>query len=208
MLNIDEKTPYDNLDYQALFDTCQNCKACDLHKPRHSVVVGSGTVPNPLMFIGEGPGQDEDEQGLPFVGRAGQLLTKILDSVGIDRNKDCYIANIVKCRPPKNRTPFSTEVEACQSYLIRQIQLVKPRVLVVLGSPSLKTVLGPQYTISKVRGHWYKRSVAYMSDPLYIMPLFHPSYLLRNQDRAPGSPKWLTWHDIQEIKRALDFIRA
>jgi len=157
------------------------------------------------MVIGEGPGEQEDLSGLPFVGKAGQLLTKIFESVGIDREKDAYIANTVKCRPPQNRTPLPTEIEACKPYLIRQIQLVKPRILILLGSPSLKTILEEPLAITQVRGKWFQGKVEYMDEPLYIMPLFHPSYLLRNASRDKGSPKWLTWQDMQEVKAALDF---
>jgi DNA polymerase len=158
------------------------------------------------MIIGEGPGAQEDEQGLPFVGKAGQLLTKILESVDINRETDVYIANTVKCRPPNNRDPLPAEVNACQDYLIRQIQVIQPRILLLLGAPSLKNVLGPDHKISKVRGQWFKANVEYMDEPLYIMPLFHPAYLLRNQSRNEGSPKWLTWQDMKEVKAALSVI--
>jgi DNA polymerase len=157
------------------------------------------------MIIGEGPGENEDLEGKPFVGKAGQLLTKILESVGINREDDAYIANTVKCRPPENRTPLTSEIDACKEYLIRQIQLVQPKILILLGNPSLKTILGETYTITKSRGSWFKTSVNYMDEELYIMPMFHPSYLLRNASKEKGSPKWLTWKDAQEVKAALEF---
>ena len=207
MLDFNAKTEYDTLDFQALSDTCKACNKCELSEERTNVVVGSGPVPCDIMVIGEGPGQQEDEQGLPFVGRSGQLLTKMIEAVGINRETETYIANIVKCRPPKNRDPKPAEIEACKSYLIRQIQLVKPKMVLLLGAPSLKTILGPEHKISKVRGEWFKAQVDYMENPLYIMPLFHPSYLLRNASRDTGSPKWLTWQDFKEVKAALDFYR-
>lgn len=205
MLDFNKKTEFNNQDYEALQAACENCERCRLSETRTKVVVGNGPKPCNLMFIGEGPGEQEDLQGKPFVGRAGQLLTKIIESVGINRETDAFIANIVKCRPPKNRDPKPDEVLACKEFLIRQIQLVKPRVLVLLGNPSLKSILGPQYSISKVRGKWFKIDVDYMDEQLYIMPMFHPSYLLRNASRDEGSPKWLTWKDMQEIKAALSF---
>ena len=205
MIEVNTPTPYDTLDYPALADTCRSCQGCGLAETRTHVVVGTGPVPCNLMIIGEGPGAKEDEQGLPFVGRSGQLLTKILDSVAINRESDVYITNIVKCRPPQNRDPQVDEVAACKPYLIRQIQLVQPKILLVLGAPALKTVLEETKPISKVRGSWYQTPVDYMADNLYIMPLFHPSYLLRNDSREKGSPKWLTWQDLKEVKAALSF---
>jgi DNA polymerase len=157
------------------------------------------------MIVGEGPGEQEDRQGYPFVGKAGQLLTKILESANFNRETEIYITNIVKCRPPENRTPLPAEVDACSDYLIRQIQLIKPKILLLLGSPALKTILGPHMTISQSRGQWFQMEVPYMEEKLYVMPLFHPSYLLRNASREKGSPKWLTWQDMQEVRVAYDF---
>jgi uracil-DNA glycosylase len=208
MLDFAQETEYKDMDFTKLTETCKSCQKCELSETRQNVVVGYGPVPCNLMAIGEGPGEQEDLQAKPFIGRAGQLLTQILGSIEIDRETDIYITNIVKCRPPKNRNPLPTEIEACKPYLIRQIQIVKPKVLIVLGAPSLKTILESDLTISKARGKWYKAEVDYMDDLLYIMPLFHPSYLLRNARRDKGSPKWLTWMDMKEIKAALDFYTA
>lgn len=205
VIDLAAATPYDSLDYDALVSTCQGCTQCGLSDTRTQVVVGSGPTPCPLMIIGEGPGEQEDLQGVPFVGRAGQLLTKILESGGIQRETDAYIANIVKCRPPQNRNPLPEEAAACQDYLIRQIHLVQPRILVVLGSVAAKMILGPDQSITKIRGEWVKRPVPYMDDPLFIMPMFHPSYLLRSSSKEKGKPKWLTWQDMLEVKRALDY---
>lgn len=208
MLDMNQKTEYDNLDYDALAQICKSCTKCGLSEGRTNVVVGHGPVPCDLMVIGEGPGEQEDKSGLPFVGRSGQLLTKIFESVGINRETDAYIANTVKCRPPENRTPLPTEIDACKPYLLRQIQLVKPKVLILLGTPSLKTILDEKMPITKVRGQWYTAKVDYMEEELYIMPLFHPSYLLRHQNRDEGSPKWLTWKDMQEVVSALSYYKA
>jgi uracil-DNA glycosylase family 4 len=205
MLDLNQSTPYDEMTYDPFVTTCQNCQKCPLSEKRTQVVVGHGNVPCNLMIIGEGPGEQEDLQGKPFVGKSGKLLTKILESVGIDREADAYIANTVKCRPPGNRTPHHSEIEACLPYLIRQIHLVQPKVLLLLGNPSLKTILGDHLGITKERGKWFKQSVKYMTDPLYIMPLFHPAYLLRNASKDKGAPKWLTWQDAQEVKAALSF---
>ncbi|MGC6366984.1 MAG: uracil-DNA glycosylase [Candidatus Marinamargulisbacteria bacterium] len=204
MIDFNKQTPYAELTHDALFEQAQNCRACQLCEDRTNVVFHSGNPNANLMIIGEGPGQQEDEQGVPFVGRAGQLLTKILESVEINRN-DIYIANTVKCRPPKNRTPFQEEMDACRDYLVRQIQLVQPKIICLLGSAAIKSVLGPTDTISKIRGQWITKPVDYMSDELYIMPMFHPSYLLRNPSKEKGAPKWLTWTDMKEVKAALNF---
>jgi uracil-DNA glycosylase family 4 len=207
MIDFNQKTEFDDLDYDALHHVCTQCTRCVLAETRTTVVVGTGPIPCDLMIIGEGPGEQEDLSGHPFVGRAGQLLTKILESAGIDREKSVYIANTVKCRPPQNRTPLPTEIEACKPYLIRQIQLIKPKILLLLGSPALRTILEETLTITKVRGEWYTADVDYMEQPLYIMTLFHPSYLLRQQSKEKGSPKWLTWKDMQEVASALAFYK-
>jgi DNA polymerase len=205
MIQFDAVTPYDEMTYDEMVTICGRCLKCGLSEMRTQVVVGTGPVPCDLMIIGEAPGEQEDIQGHPFVGKAGQLLTKMLEAVGITRDTDVFITNTVKCRPPQNRTPLVTEMDACKPYLIRQIQLVKPKVMVLLGSPALKTVLEELGPISKVRGKWVQATVSYMENPLYIMPMFHPSYLLRNESREKGSPKWLSWQDLQEVKQALDF---
>ena len=205
MLEFNKKTDYHSSNFDELRSVCQSCQQCDLAQTRNNVVFGEGASPCNLMFIGEGPGEQEDLQGKPFVGRAGQLLTKILESVDINRHQDTFIANIVKCRPPKNRDPLPDEVMACKDYLIRQIQLVKPRLLVLLGNPSLKSILGKEHSITKVRGKWFRQCVDYMDEDLYIMPMFHPSYLLRNASKEEGAPKWLTWQDMKEVKAALSF---
>lgn len=191
---------------EALWAECrsraENCTACELSKTRHNVVFGVGNPSASLMFIGEGPGEDEDLQGIPFVGNAGQLLTQILSAAGIDR-KEVYIANIVKCRPPKNREPYPAEMQACDAHLQTQILLVKPVILVTLGNTPTKRLLSTTQGITRLRGKWVNwRGIA-------VMPMFHPSYLLRNpNDKKPGSPKHLSWLDIQEVKRQWDHVRS
>ena len=204
MINFNKKTLYDDYTHDELQAHANKCEQCQLSKERTNVVFNSGNPNSDLMFIGEGPGQQEDEEGVPFVGRSGQLLTKILESVEIHRD-DIYIANTVKCRPPKNRTPHADEMAACEDYLIRQIQLVQPKIICLLGSAAIKAILGPTDPISKIRGKWVTTSVNYMDDDLYIMPMFHPSYLLRNPSKKQGGPKWLTWTDMKEVKAALNF---
>ena len=188
-----------NLEFTKLCEKINSCVNCQLSQTRLHVVPGEGDISSPLMFIGEGPGADEDNQGRPFVGRAGQLLTKILDSVQITR-EEVYITNIVKCRPPNNRVPLPEEVSACQGYLFEQIKLMKPKIICTLGSTSTKFLLGQKIgTISKIRGSWFD-----YKDGIKIMPLYHPSYLLRNPSKEPGAPKHQMWIDIQNVKKAYD----
>ncbi len=175
------------------------CQACRLCQTRQNVVFADGNPDAKLMIIGEGPGQREDELGLPFVGRAGQLLDKILASVNIDRKKDTYICNMVKCRPPGNRVPGKDEMEACRSFLEAQIEFVKPKLIVLAGSTAVQGVLQVKDPISRIRGKWFD-----FKNGAKVMPVFHPSFLLRNESREVGSPKWLMWQDIKEIRRALD----
>ncbi|MEK9727432.1 MAG: uracil-DNA glycosylase, partial [Candidatus Margulisiibacteriota bacterium] len=148
MIDFNKKTNFDHLTHDQLQLEAEKCQSCPLHEHRTQVVFHSGNHQANLMFVGEGPGQQEDEEGLPFVGRSGQLLTKILESVEIHRD-DIYIANTVKCRPPKNRTPHAEEMAACEDYLIRQIQLVQPKIICLLGSAAVKAILGPTESISK-----------------------------------------------------------
>ena len=175
------------------------CTRCPLHTDRTNSVFSDGNPKAPLMLIGEGPGQNEDETGIPFVGRAGQLLTQILASVEIDRKKDIYICNIVKCRPPNNRAPVPEEMEACFSYLEAQIAMVQPKLILLCGATAMKGVLGIKTGITKMRGQWLDTPYGAKA-----MPIFHPSYLLRYQSKAEGSPKWHMWQDMKEVRRALD----
>ena len=177
------------------------CRACPLASTRTKVVFGDGDPNSKLLFIGEGPGADEDAQGLPFVGRAGQLLTQILSAAGINRS-EVYITNIVKCRPPENRVPAPQETVLCDKHLQTQIMLIDPLLIVLLGNTPMRWILQTNEGITKLRGRWFEwRGMA-------VMPMFHPSYLLRNQSRTKGSPKELTWMDIQEVKRRWDEVKA
>ena len=177
---------------------CQGCERCELAATRHNVVVGRGHPQARALLIGEAPGQQEDEQGEPFVGRAGQLLEKLLVEAGLDSRRDLYIANVIKCRPPQNRKPTRTEIERCLPWLHQQLELVDPPLVVLAGATALQAVLGIKGGISKLRGQWIEQQGrAYL-------PVFHPSYLLRFGSRAPGSPQELTLADMQDVRRRLD----
>jgi len=170
-----------------------DCKKCRLHELRKTIVFGEGDPGAKLMFIGEGPGQDEDETGRPFVGRAGQLLTKIIEAMGLKR-EDVYIANIVKCRPPGNRTPADDEIIACSPYLMEQISVIKPKIIVSLGAPATCTLFNKKIKISGVRGKFYD-----WRDGVKLMPTFHPAYLLRNP-----IDKKLVWDDMKKVMELLN----
>jgi uracil-DNA glycosylase len=177
---------------------CQICQRCELGKTRTNAVVGRGNQTAPIMIIGEGPGQNEDEQGLPFVGRSGQLLEKILASVKLTIEKDIYICNVVRCRPPENRVPTPAEVAACKPYLLEQIRLVNPQIILLTGATAVKAITGKKEPIGKIRGTWIEW------EGRYCMPIFHPAYLLRNPEPNVGKPKWLMWQDIQAVRAKLD----
>jgi len=197
LIPTDAKIPippgiYGNID--ELTQHCQRCQRCGLGKTRTHAVVGRGNLQAKIMIIGEAPGQTEDETGLPFVGKSGQLLDKILASVNLSTEQDIYIANINKCRPPDNRVPTNEEMLACRPYLLEQIRLVDPKIILLTGATSVKGLIGDKRQITKIRGQWLEW------EGYLCMPIFHPSYLLRNQSREKGSPKWLMWQDIQLIK--------
>jgi len=165
------------------------CIKCNLHRGRSNVVFGEGNPNAGIMFIGEGPGRNEDIKGQPFVGAAGELLTKAIEAIGLTR-EEVYIANIVKCRPPKNRNPKEEEIEACLPYLRWQVKLVKPRIIVCLGSISAKSIIDKDFKITKDRGKWIEKK-GYM-----ILPTYHPAALLRDEGK-----KLPFWRDFKEIKR-------
>lgn len=179
---------------------CNQCQRCELGATRTHAVVSRGNPQADLMIVGEGPGQNEDETGLPFVGKAGQLLDKILESVRLTEN-DIFICNIVKCRPPGNRTPTQEEMDACRPYLLEQIRLVDPKVILLSGASSVRGLVGDKRGITKIRGEWLEWNGR------LCMPVFHPAYLLRNPSREKGSPKWLMWQDIQAVRAKLDELR-
>ena len=179
-------------------EKCLKCEKCPLSKTRTNVVFSDGKANHNLMLIGEAPGYWEDVKGKPFVGKAGQLLDKIFASVGFTRN-DIYICNTIKCRPPENRNPLPEEKKACFNYLKAQIDILKPKIILVCGNVALNTMFPEELGITRARGKWFDGP--YGSK---MMPIFHPSYLLRNDARTKGSPKWLMWQDIQEIRREYD----
>ncbi|MBR2386731.1 uracil-DNA glycosylase [bacterium] len=184
-------------------EKCLNCTKCQLSKTRTNVVFSDGIPNSKLMLIGEAPGYYEDMKGLPFVGKAGQLLDKIFASVGLSRENDVYICNTIKCRPPENRNPEIEEKEACREFLNAQIEILKPRIILICGGVALNSMLPAEKGITSVRGKWFDGPYG-----AKMMPIFHPSYLLRNDSREKGSPKWLMWQDIQEIKREYDKLKC
>lgn len=173
----------------------QGCQLCKLCKSRTNVAFGSGSARARLVVVGEGPGEEEDRQGLPFVGRAGQLLIRMLASVGFDRERDCYVANVVKCRPERNRNPEPDEVAACSPFLLAQIDTIRPHVILAMGNFAAQTLLGTREGISKLRGRTYQyRGVV-------LVPTFHPAFLLRN----PGQEfKRMAWDDLKLARREYD----
>lgn len=176
-------------------DDIGDCTRCRLHKGRQNIVFGSGNPAARLVFVGEAPGADEDVQGLPFVGRAGQLLTRMIDGtcerIGLPiRRPDVYICNIAKCRPPKNRTPEADEMEICGQFVARQIQVIQPKAVCVLGGTAAKALLKPKVGISALRGNWQEWG------GIRVMPTFHPSYLLRGYNR---DAKRLAFLDLKKL---------
>jgi uracil-DNA glycosylase len=167
------------------------CTRCKLHTTRNKIVFGDGNPKAELVFVGEGPGHDEDMQGLPFVGRAGKLLTQMIEAMGLQR-KDVYICNVVKCRPPENRAPEKDEVEQCSPFLLRQIDAIAPKVIVCLGSTAAQTVLETNRGISQFRGQWLEFRGR------KLMATYHPAYLLRNP-----SAKSEVWKDLQKVMAVL-----
>jgi DNA polymerase len=177
--------------WQALMAEAHNCTACRLAGTRRNVVFGVGSPKADLMFIGEAPGRDEDEQGEPFVGRAGQLLTDIIKAMKLTRD-DVYIANVIKCRPPENRNPEPDELEECRPFIRRQVELIRPRVIVALGKFGLQSLTGKAYSITAVRGQWLDYN------GIKLMPTYHPAYLLR----TPSAKKDV-WADMKKVMAEL-----
>lgn len=172
---------------EELQQAIQNCNQCKLCKNRKNIVFGVGNEKAQIMFIGEGPGADEDTQGIPFVGKAGQLMNKAFDALGIEREK-VYIANIVKCRPPNNRDPEPDEVSSCINYLRNQVMIIKPKIIVLLGRISLQNILGPEYKITASRGKWVEKK------GIFYMPTWHPAALLRDETK-----KIDFIHDLKQV---------
>lgn len=164
---------------QVIQDEVSSCTKCELHATRTNTVFSRGNPQATLCFVGEAPGEDEDLQGLPFVGRSGQLLDKTLTSLGLDVAQDIYVCNIIKCRPPKNRRPTDDETNSCIDYLEEQLKLVAPKVIVALGSTAVNGLINTTYGITKIRGQFFKRRNS------LVMPAYHPSYVLRNGSSGP-----------------------
>ena len=181
-------------------DEVRACTKCPLCQSRSQTVFGEGDPHAALMFIGEGPGQKEDEQGRPFVGRAGELLDKQIAAMGLQREQ-VYIANVVKCRPPSNRTPTPAEADACSDYLRRQITIIEPQVIVTLGGPAAKLVLNTREGVTRLRGNWFDSRQFLSHGPVIpVMPTFHPAYLLRAYTR---DNRRHVWSDLQQVMQRL-----
>lgn len=177
--------------WEELEEAIKDCNKCKLCSGRNNIVFGTGNKNADIMFIGEGPGADEDIQGEPFVGKAGQLMNKAFDALEIKR-EEVYIANIVKCRPPQNRNPEADEAKVCMDYLRNQVLLIKPKIIVLLGNVALKNILGEEYGITNSRGKWIEKK------GIWYMPTFHPAALLRDE-----SKKLDFWRDLKLIKEKL-----
>ena len=177
---------------EELREAIGDCQRCKLSSGRTHLVFGVGNPKAKVMFVGEGPGRDEDLKGEPFVGRAGQLLTDIITKGMGMKRADVYIANVIKCRPPENRNPESDEIESCEPFLIRQIELIKPKVVVALGKFAVQSLLKSKVPIMRLRGEWHNYH------GIKLMPTLHPAYLLRN----PGDKK-LVWQDIKKVLQEL-----
>lgn len=216
---------------------CSQCHRCGLAESRQQVVVGRGNPAARLLLIGEAPGAEEDASGLPFVGRAGKLLEQLLAEAGLDSERDLFIANVIKCRPPGNRKPSRAEIAACRPWLQQQIALQRPQLIALLGATALEALLGVKGGITKLRGQWLElvedrpqllhpaqTTQSQQQTPptnrqpgqfpslnlqnIELMPLLHPSYLLRNPSGQEGSPKWHTLQDFRLLRRRLDELAA
>ncbi len=177
-----------------LKEEIRNCQKCELYQSRTYPVIGSGNENSNLMFVGEAPGQEEDETGKPFVGRSGEKLTQIINALDLKR-QDVYIANIIKCRPPGNRNPSKEEARYCIPYLYKQIDIIEPKVIITLGAIPFKYLLGEE-GITHKHGQWFDFS---KEKSIWIMPMYHPAFLLRSPDKCKD-----TWEDVKELKRFLN----
>ena len=177
------------LDWKELEKTCAECNGCDLCRTRHNVVFGVGERTADVMFVGEGPGEQEDLKGEPFVGPAGKLLDEMLCIIDLDRTQNCYIANIVKCRPPQNRDPAEEEQDACIGYLRNQVALIRPKIIVCLGRIAAKRLIDPEYRITRDHGKWVQKGGIWMT------AIYHPSALLRDLSKRPE-----TFEDLLSLR--------
>lgn len=182
--------------WEDLKNDCMSCRKCKLCETRNSVVFGVGNPNADILFIGEGPGENEDLQGEPFVGRAGKLLDKMLNAIDLDRNKDIYIANIVKCRPPKNRDPEKEEQEACIDWLRNQVALIKPKIIVCLGRIAAMKLIKPDFKITKEHGIFFNKN------GMIMMATLHPAALLRNPQNKPSA-----FEDYLKLRDKLEYLK-
>ena len=178
-------------------EACGGCCRCSLSTQRQQVVVSRGNANAQVMVIGEAPGASEDAQGLPFVGRSGQLLDQLLMQAGLSPDRDLFITNVVKCRPPDNRKPSAKELSACRPWIDEQIAIVDPAVVILVGATAVSAMLGLKQAMRSLRGVWIEQ------DQRYWLPIFHPSYLLRNPSRDPGKPVSLTLGDLCQVRDRL-----
>lgn len=185
------------LGWEELKRVCDGCQNCPLAQTRHNVVFGVGKETADILFIGEGPGEQEDLTGIPFVGPAGHLLDDMLTIIDLDRKENCYICNIVKCRPPRNRDPLETEQDACIGYLRNQVALVKPKIIVCLGRIAAKRLIDPDYRITRQHGQWVQRN------GIWLTAIYHPSALLRDVTKRPE-----TFDDLLSIREKLREVNA
>lgn len=185
------------LEWGELKHVCHGCAKCSLCETRHNVVFGVGNEQSDVMFIGEGPGEQEDLRGEPFVGPAGKLLDDMLSIIDLSRTENCYIANIVKCRPPRNRDPLETEQEACIDFLRNQVALVKPKIIVCLGRIAAKRIIDPDYRITRQHGQWIEKNGIWMT------AIYHPSALLRDVSKRPD-----TFDDLIALRAKIKEIAA
>ncbi len=187
-LNVESQSPPS---LEEIREEIGDCRRCKLWRERTHIVYGVGSSKADLMFVGEAPGREEDVQGIPFVGRAGQLLTRIIEAIDLNR-EEVYIANILKCRPPRNRDPEADEVESCEGFLFKQIQVIQPKIIVALGRYAAQCLLRTKAPISRIRGQFFNFQGS------LLLPTFHPSYLLRNP-----SAKRDVWDDIKAVRARL-----
>ncbi len=180
------------LEWNDLQNACHQCTRCGLCETRHNVVFGVGNQNADILFVGEGPGEQEDLQGEPFVGPAGKLLDAMLCIIDLDRHENCYIANIVKCRPPGNRDPLELEQDACIDFLRNQVALIKPRIIVCLGRIAAQRLIDPEYRITRQHGQWVQKN------GIWLTAIYHPSALLRDEWKRPE-----TFRDLLSIREKL-----
>ncbi len=185
---------------EKLNQACLKCDRCPLSQKRQQVVIGRGKIQPDIAIVGEAPGKLEDKVGQPFVGDSGKFLLKMLQAVQLDSN--VYFTNVVRCRPPENRQPSAEEIKACKPYLIDELRLIEPKIIICAGATAVAGLTGKRESITSLRGEWLDW------EGIAVMPIFHPAYLLRNPSLQKDSPKWQTWQDLIAVKLKLERISA